>query len=129
MLGNEFGQPLKTDGGITVYRRVLDTSSTADAGAFSWQNIFNRPVYAQPRVFFETAGTGTLEIGTGSSQAGSSTTYLAAGTMAVGAPVQNQMPWLRIAKNGTAGDSIVAKLSDTTASTAVGTAYIYVIVA
>jgi len=75
-----------------------------------------------------TAGTGTIDVGTGDDGTGDNNDIFDGATMAVGV-IQAQGAdatlgaidnLFLLAGNGTSGDSIVAKHSDTTTSTAVG---------
>lgn len=115
------------------YRVVVTINATSTAtGATNWVNPHPNAVAVKASVFFTTAGTGTFDLGTGTSGTGANAAVIDGGTMAVGwlerslvgtdgaGTVGEALGWVSVAANGNGGDSVVLQHSDTPTSTAVG---------
>ncbi|MDP3064744.1 MAG: hypothetical protein Q8O40_16310 [Chloroflexota bacterium] len=118
--------------GPIVESTAINATSTANAGAFAWKNKNGRSVLAHVIVRFLTAGTGTMDVGVSSDGTGSSDGIIDGGTLtgvvasqrSAGATAGNTS-WFLVNKAGTGtNNSIVAVMSDTATSTAIGTAYV-----
>ena len=123
-----FTNPRNNYSGVMVERVNLGTG-TATGQAVAWINPRPNKVIASVTLHITTAGTGTIDIGTGRAGTGTNSAILEAGTLAAGIRSPGDYPMsaiteFLIAASGSAGDSIVGQMSNTTASTAVGKAYI-----
>lgn len=121
-----YNSPQKYDVVVTI-----NATSTA-TGATNWVNPHPNAVAVKASVFFGVAGTGTFDLGTGTSGTGANAAVIDGGTMAVGYLTRNSTGtdglgtigesagWVSVAANGAGGDSVVLQHSDTPTSTAVG---------
>ena len=110
---------------VTVVQTAINATSSANAGMFSWVNPLNRAVYASVTVRLTTGGTGAYDVGVSDDGTGSASDFIATGTMAAGLYPAADLAiggdsFRRIAANGAAGDSIVAKHNED-AGTSAGT--------
>lgn len=122
----DYNSPQKYDVVVTI-----NATSTA-TGATNWQNPHANAVAVKASVFFQTAGTGTFDLGTGTGGTGANAAIIDGGTMAVGfltrhttgtdglGTIGESAGWVSVAANGAGGDSIILQHSDTETSTAVG---------
>ncbi len=105
---------------------------TASGTAFGWINPEAGTVMAQARYVIQgSAGTGALDLGTGTDGTGVGTEWYDGGTLTAGVHIRNTfdgtvaasatsgqlaLEWRRIAASGTGGDSIVGTLDDVEAT-------------
>ena len=119
--------------GVVVTSMPLVASNTLMAG---WQNPESVAVLAKVLVHFTTAGTGTLDAGTGTGGTGAANNVLIdGGTMAAGVITSNNAlgsagtlgggDWWPIAANGAAGDTITVNSNELATGTYAGRAYIH----
>ncbi len=118
--------------GWKVLTSQASPTSTATANAH-FQNPESVPVYARVSYFIDgSAGTGTVDIGTGTAGTGDDNSifdggtltagwhsrFTFAGTVAASATAGNlDLGIVKLAASGSGGDSVVVKFNDTTTST------------